>query len=90
MRILGLIAIYSVALFLTGWLLLDVESKSAGAEVQFSPIEAPVETNLLLNDKDPTAQSDDLRSFWQDWLQRPIGVVCYPDFPPINFLPNGD
>jgi hypothetical protein len=47
MRILGLIAIYSVALFLTGWLLLDVESMLVSELTANKELEIP--ENVLLD-----------------------------------------
>ncbi len=90
MRILGLIAGYAVALFLTGWLLLDVESKSGVEKFLDSSNEARRKARLFVDDKNSSEQSDEASGFWQGWLHRPIGVVRYPDFPPINFLKNGD
>lgn len=90
MRILGLIALYAVALFLTGWLLLDVESKSGVEEFLDSPNEARMKARLFVDDKNSSEQSEDAAGFWQDWLKRPIGVVRYPDFTTFNFLKNGD
>jgi hypothetical protein len=50
MRILGLIATYAVALFLMGWLLLDMESKSGVEEFVDSTNEARIKARRFFDE----------------------------------------
>lgn len=90
MRTLGLIGGYALALFLTGWLLMNVDFKSVWAEDGFLTEDLLKQYSVPVPEKSQLESVPD--SLWtlQSWLKRPIGIVRYPDFPPINFLPNGD
>jgi hypothetical protein len=92
MRTLGLIGRYAVALFLTGWLLLDVEFRSIDDEVQFSTFDTPEpeKENLSLSRKVQSKPLADSPWTLSNLLKRPIGIVRYPELPPIYFLKNGD
>ena len=90
MRIFGLIALYEVALFLTGWLLLDGNFKSANTGDLLPSGSLFKQNTLILTGKFQLAPGPE--SLWTlpSWVKRPIGIVLYPEFPHFNFLPNGD
>ncbi|MCZ8134542.1 MAG: hypothetical protein O9252_03455, partial [Algoriphagus sp.] len=80
MRIFGLIALYAVALFLTGCLLLDRNFKSANKGDVLSSGDLLKQNTLTLTGKFQLAPAPD--SLWTlpSWVKRPIGIVLYPDF----------
>jgi hypothetical protein len=90
MRILGVIAGFAVVLFLIGWWQLDVDGKSVKTGERFSSRDVLKQDAAAPLKKFHVESATD--SLWTipTWLQRPIGIVRYPDFPHFNFLPNGD
>lgn len=90
MRTFGLIAVYMVALFLTGWLLLNMETKSGWDEVLFSSQNHLESGAISQSKKIQSEHTPDSLGNLSIWLKRPIGVVRYPEFPIFIFLTNGN
>lgn len=85
MKILALIALYSMSLFVTGWLLLDVEFKFSRAERLFSSVDLLKEDALSILGKLQLESFSDSLCTLPNWLQRPVRIVGNPEFPPFNF-----
>lgn len=90
MRTFGLFSVYTVALFLTGWLVLNMETKSGWDEVLFSSQSYTESEDISQSKKIQSEHTPDSLGNLSNWLKRPIGIVRYPEFPIFNFLTNGN
>jgi hypothetical protein len=91
MRIFGLIALYAVALFLTGWLLL----RSTTATNRHEQVSSFSYVDLSWSESFPSIAienrpSADTTGYFSTWRLLPVGLVRYPDFVSLEFLKNGN
>ena len=91
MRILGLIALYAVALFLMGWLLLQSTAFTNRQEQSssFSFVDQTWSGSFPSDGEDDKFSADSTFHF-PIWKLLPVGLVRYPDFGTFDFLKNGD
>ena len=87
MRIVGLIAMYAVVLFLTGWLLLKSTLTTTRIEQSssFSFVDQTWSVSFPSKSREdlPSNESTDYSS---PWGLLPVGLVRYPDFDVLEFL----
>ncbi|SEF91745.1 hypothetical protein SAMN03080598_01855 [Algoriphagus boritolerans DSM 17298 = JCM 18970] len=86
MRTLGLIAVFAVALFFTGWLLLR-RTDVVNWQEQLNPFGCfePAFTEPFANSSRENWLSSDSTGHFSPWKLPTIGLVRYPDLKPFPF-----
>jgi hypothetical protein len=91
MRILGLIALYAVALFLMGWLLLQSTAFTNRQEQSSSfSFDGQTWPGSFQSKSKEGRPSNDSKDYPPPWGLLPVGLVRYLDFGTFDFLKNGD
>lgn len=88
MKILGLFGLYATGLFLITSLLLEgCSDHSEPNQTITSPFNHFWAKSILPEFKENHHSADTLSNLTK-WLQRPVGLVRYPDILPFDFLTN--
>ena len=87
MRILGLIALYAVALVLMSWLLFQSTASKNQLEQSstLSFVEQTWSGSFQSKSKDNRPSNDSI-DYFSPWGLLPVGLVRYPDFDVLEFL----